>query len=121
MKRALFALAMALGAAIWVASPYVTGRREPWDAHGPYYVLALVGAGLVMGLLEPRRCWRWAAGIYAGQCAAVVALTWVRHDDLGLFVPLGMIVLAVYAALSLLGALAGAGLRRLMTRGSTQR
>ncbi len=114
----MFVLAMALGAAIWLASPYVTGRREPWDAHSPYYIIALFGAGMVMGLLEPRRFWRWPVAIYAGQCAAVLALTWVRHDDLGLFVPMGMIVLAVYTLLSWFGSAVGAALRRLVSRKS---
>ena len=112
-------LATGLGAAIWVASPFVTGRREPWDAHSPYYILALAGAGFVTGWLEPSRAWRWALAIYAGQCLAVIALTSVRGDDLRLFVPLGMIALAMYTLLSLAGAAAGGMLRRLAGRGST--
>ena len=105
-------LALALGAAIWLASPAMTGRREPWDAHSPYYVLALAGAGFITGWLGPQRCWRWAVAIYGGQCLAVWGLTLRRGEDLGLFIPLGMIVLALYTLLSWLGALVGATLRR---------
>ena len=111
MKRAAWVLAAALGAAIWIASPYVTGRREPWDAASPYYPLALLGAGAVMGWLGSGGVWRWAVAIYVGQCAAVLALTWSRHEDLGLFVPMGMVVLAAYTALSLAGGAAAAWLR----------
>ena len=111
-SRAVCALAVGLGAAIWIASPFMTGRRGPWDAHSPYYIVALAGAGLVTGWLEPRRFWRWPLAIYAGQCFAVVGLSWLRGDDLGLFIPLGMIMLAVFTLLSLAGAAGGAALRR---------
>ena len=105
-------MAAMLGAAIWIASPLITGRKEPWDAHSPYYVAALFGAGAVMGLWEPQRSWRWAVAIYAGQCLAVLGLTALRGDDLGLFFPMGMLVLACFTVLSLLGAAGGAWLRR---------
>ena len=104
-------LAVALGAAVWLASPLVTGRHEPWDAHSPYYVVALTGAGLLTGWLEPRRFWRWSAAIYAGQCLAVFAQVLLWGADLGLFIPLGMIVLAIFTGLSLIGGLIGSALR----------
>ena len=111
--RVVGALAVGLGAAIWLASPVMTGRREPWDAHSPYYVLALAGAGLLTGWLEPGRFWRWPLAIYAGQCFAVVGLVLFRGDDLGLFIPLGMITLAIFTLFSLAGAAGGAALRRI--------
>ena len=112
-SRVVCALAVGLGLAIWLASPVMTGRREPWDAHSPYYVVALAGAGLVTGWLEPDRIWRWPLAIYAGQCLAVIGLVLFRGDDLGLFIPLGMIMLAIFTLLSLAGAVGGAALRRL--------
>jgi len=112
-----FVLAMGLGALIWAASPYLTGRNEPWDARSPYYVLALLSAGAVMGLLEPRRFWRWPVAIYLGQCAAIVTLAFMAsHGDIGLFFPLGMIVLAMYALISLIGSAAGAAARQWCAR-----
>ena len=111
-NRVKIAMAALLGAAIWIASPFITGRREPWDAPGPYYALTLFGAGALMGLWEPQRPWRWVVAIYAGQCLAVLALTALRGDDLGLFFPMGMVVLAFFTVLSLLGAAGGAWLRR---------
>ena len=117
MRRAVFILAMALGALIWLASPSMTGHREPWDANSPYYVISLTAAGLVAGVFVPRRFWLWPIAIYLGQCAAIVALAFMTsHGDIGLFVPLGMIVLAMFALLSLLGAAAGAGIRTLLAR-----
>ena len=120
-QRIWFMLAMALGAAIWFASPVMTGHREPWDARSPYYILALTGTGAMMGVLQPRPWWLWGVAIYAGQCIAVFALTWLRHSDLGLFVPLGMFMLAIYTGLSFVGSAVGAWLRRIATRAPTER
>ena len=112
MKRTVVVLAIGLGMVIWLASPLLTGRREPWDAHGPYYGLALLGAGLLTGSLEPHRFWIGPIGIYAGQCLAIFMLAWFYHDGLGLFIPLGMIMLVFFTPLSLVGSLAGSWLRR---------
>ncbi len=90
-----------LGAAIWLLSPVVTGHREPWDAKGPYFLIALLIAGAVMGALQRGRPWRAGMWIYLGQTAAVLV---VSRGDIGLFFPMGMIVLAVFTLLSVASA-----------------
>ncbi len=80
-------------------------------------MVSLVSAGAVMGLLEPRQFWRWPVAIYLGQCAAILALAFITsHGDIGLFFPLGMMVLAMCTLISLLGAAAGAVVRRGVAR-----
>lgn len=112
MKRFAFVLAMGLGAAIWVASPAITGRREPWDAHGPYFPVSLFAAGLFAGLAEPGRPWKAASGIYAGQMAAMLLGS---GGDLGLW-PLGAILLVFYTLLSAAGAAISGALIRTRSR-----
>ena len=103
MKRTAFVLAMGLGAAIWLASPVVTGRREPWDAAGPYFPLSLFTAGVVAGVMGPRRPWLLGGAIYLGQ---VMAILLGSGGDLGLF-PLGAVLLIFYTLLSVAGAALG--------------
>jgi hypothetical protein len=57
------------GAWVWALSPVLAGRREPWDADGLFYVLALVVAGAVTGLLAPRPLWAQYLGAIVGQAA----------------------------------------------------
>jgi hypothetical protein len=109
-------LGAALGAGIWLLSPVLTGRREPWDAEGGYYMAALFGTDLLGGLLFPRR-WRLiAVGVLLGQAMVLLGGVAIRPGDGGLW-PLGLVVLGFYSLLALLGAGVGAGARRL--RGPT--
>ncbi len=112
MKRLTFVLAMGLGAAIWLASPAMTGRREPWDAHGPYFPVSLVAAGLLAGLAEPGRPWKTGSAIYAGQMAAILLGS---GGDFGLL-PLGAILLVVYTLLSVAGAAVSGAVIRAFSR-----
>lgn len=113
MKRTAFMLAMVLGALIWVASPIFTGHKEPWDENGPYYLIALVSAGVVVGWLEPRCSWLWPVAIYLGQFATIIVLMWATPPSgADFFFPAGAVVLAAYSMLSLLGSVVGATIRR---------
>jgi hypothetical protein len=105
-------LGAALGAAIWLLSPTLAGHREPWDAGGGYYVAALLGAGLLGGLLVPRRWRAIAGGVYAGQALVLLGGVIVRPGDGGLW-PLGLLMLGFYSVLALLGAGVGAAARRM--------
>jgi hypothetical protein len=109
-------LGAALGAAIWLLSPALAGHREPWDAGGGYYVVALFGAGLLGGLLVPRRWRAIAVGVFMGQGLVLLGGVAVRPGDGGLW-PLGLLVLCFYSVLALLGAGMGAAARRSGRRG----
>jgi hypothetical protein len=106
---------LAIGAAIWFLSPLITGRREPWDAEGGYYVGALLSAGLLGGLLLPEYWGRFAAGIFAGQVLVLLGGVLSDPSSGGLW-PLGVMFLALYSLLALLGATLGSALRRFRSR-----
>jgi uncharacterized membrane protein YoaK (UPF0700 family) len=55
------------GAVIWLASSYMTGKQEPWDAHSLVYPLSLFVAGFIGAALIPHRFWLAAVAVWAGQ------------------------------------------------------
>lgn len=109
-----FSVAALAGASIWVLSPWLAGHREPWDADGPFYFLALAAAGSITGLLVPRPRWAHFAGAFAGQLIYIL-----------LFLPIGpLLVLGVgfllgYSVVFFVAAAFGAYLRRRFGAGST--
>lgn len=115
MGRFSFLIGLAIGAAIWFLSPLITGRREPWDAGSGYYEGALLGAGLLGGLLLPEYWGRFAAGIFLGQVLVLMGGVLSDPSSGGLW-PLGVVFLALYSLLVLLGVTLGSGLRRLRSR-----
>ncbi len=96
-----------LGAVIWSISPLVTGALEPWDADSPYYFVSLFIAGAIIGFLCPRHAWVVLPGIVFGQLFYILSFL-----PLGPLVPLGVIFMAGYGVLSLLGALLASRVRR---------
>jgi hypothetical protein len=106
-----FVLAFALGATIWWLSPFVTGIVEPWDADSPYYIVALVAAGLITGWLCPRRIWPILPGLALGQFAYAIAFV-----PMGPLFVIGFVFLFVFALVAIVAALASSRLRRLWSR-----
>jgi hypothetical protein len=106
-----FLIGVVLGAAIWLLSPWITGRSEPWDAEGGYYPGALLAAGALAGLLIPMHWGSATLGIFVGQVLVIVGGVLADPASGGLW-PLGLIFLAGYSVLALVGALLGAVLRR---------
>jgi hypothetical protein len=107
------AIAFGMGSAIWLLSPLMTGRREPWDASGGYYPVGLFVSGLLAGYLCPGAWRRTAVGVFAGQAAVLLGGV-VAHPGSGGLWPLGLALQAVSCLLSLLGAGIGAALHRLV-------
>jgi hypothetical protein len=62
-----FVVAAVTSALVWFSSPWLTGRREPWDAEFPFYVVALLVAGAVAGALTPKPLWAHYLGSFVGQ------------------------------------------------------
>ena len=102
-RRAALLIGGGLGAAIWLLSPLLTGRREPWDAEGPYYAVALLGAGVLGALLAPQHWRSIPLGVFLGQAAVLLGGVLADPGDGGLW-PLGVIFLGVYSLLALFGA-----------------
>jgi peptidoglycan/LPS O-acetylase OafA/YrhL len=110
-----FLLGLATGAAIWLLSPLISGRREPWDSEGVYYPGALLVAGLLGGLLLPDHSRSFAVGIFVGQVLVLLGGVLTDPSSGGLW-PLGVVFLALYSLLALLGTALGSGLRRSRNR-----
>jgi hypothetical protein len=106
-----FLLGVILGAAIWLLSPWITGRSEPWDAESGYYSGALLATGVVGGLLLPMHWTSAALGIFGGQALVILGGVLADPASGGLW-PLGLAFLAAYSVLALVGALLGSALRR---------
>ena len=104
-----------LGALLWLLSPVVASRREPWDAPAGYYVGALLGAGILGGLAAPTHWSSAALGIFAGQALVLIGGVLTTPASGGLW-PLGLVFLSFYSLFSLLGAGVGAAVRRLRDR-----
>lgn len=106
-----FLTGLAIGIAIWLLSPLITGSREPWDAEGGYYAGSLFGAGLLGGLLIPDHSRGFVAGIFIGQVLVLLGGV-LRDPSSGGLWPLGLVFLAVYSLVALLGATLGSFVRR---------
>ena len=109
------------GAVIWLASSYITGEQEPWDAHSLVYPLSLFVAGFIGAALIPRRFWLAAVAVWAGQTVGFLWRVFTSADAGGLW-PLGLVIaLPLYSLLSLFGAFlggaAGTLIRRFLDRG----
>jgi hypothetical protein len=112
-NRQILIGALLAGGIIWALAPWLTGAREPWDAEGPYYVIAMLGAGLPLGLLSSRYASLipLAAGLWLGQ---------VAYESLFLTVGplfwLGLAFLAAYLVPALLSGVVSVGVRRTLSR-----
>jgi hypothetical protein len=87
----------ALGFGIWLASPFVAGCVEPWDASFPFYLLAMVAGGALMGATLPRHPLAFVGGVWLGQVLALAALPGHQRS----WILLGAVTTAIGAALSL--------------------
>ena len=105
-------IGFACGVAIWVLSPQFTGRVEPWDAKGVYYWAALFVAGLIPALIEPKKFKTIPLWVVAGQSAAILGGVVFGGKDIGLFLPMGLIVLFLYSVVCYAGAFLGAAIRK---------
>lgn len=90
---ALLALGMLLGAAIWLLSPSVTGKSEPWDADAPVWSLSWLLVATLGGLTGHVRGACLPLGYALGQMLITVKSVFV-----GEFGALGWMFIGGYAA-----------------------
>ncbi len=71
------------GAALWLATSAVSGRREAWDASIYWTVAYPVGIALaaIMGYCVPERAWRWGLTLMLAQAVTLAVST----GEFGLF------------------------------------
>jgi hypothetical protein len=113
-QRIAFIIAVFGGAFVWVASPYITGQREPWDSETSFYPCILFLTALFAGLIMPSRFWRWALGVWLGQ---IVGFLWclLLSDRIGPLAAVGFLLfLPLYSLCALLGAAVAAAAHSLL-------
>lgn len=101
-----FLVSFFAGALIWALSPWMSGKKEPWDAENLYYEVALVVAGFLCGVIRPQRWWIHYFGIFFGQLAFMLLFL-----PTGPLMVLGIGFLAIYSIIALIPAAGGAGVR----------
>ena len=108
------------GATLWIWAAAASHEVEAWD--GPYYFSRVVPAlwvvAAVCGLLAPRMPWRWPALMYATQFVIMITRTGGRVGPLA---PLGLIMMAVLAAVTMVPAYLGSFVRRRYQRSGLRR
>ena len=117
MKRhALVAILVAAGlsALVWALSVPFTGHREPWDAEGPYYLVALAVLGATSGALVPRPLWGHYVGAVAGQAGYQLLFL-----NIGPLFILGLLFLLGYSAVFAGAAAIAAQFRRTSVNGKS--
>jgi hypothetical protein len=100
----LLAVGIALGAAIWVFSPWLTGRIEPWDADQPVWALSWLAIAILGGLTGHVRGVCLPLGYALGQMLVTIKSVFV-----GEFGALGWMFIGTYAAMAIAVTLALAG------------
>ena len=104
--KSAFVVSAIAAAMIWAFSSLVTGKTEPWDAPGAYYLVALAVAGAISGAIVPGHLSRHYGGAIAGQ--AVYELLFLK---MGALFVLGLVLLAAYSTIFLAAAALVARLR----------
>lgn len=101
-----YAVAIAGGGILWLATAAISGKTEAWDSSFYWvatYPLAILLAGF-LGYWAPERPWRWGLSVMLVQALVLV----VSGSGFGLL-PLGLILFSVLA-------LPAIGLARFMAR-----
>lgn len=104
-------LGAALGAGIWLLSPWLTGAAEPWDANAPIWPLSWLVVAVLGGLSGRLRGVCLPLGYALGQM-----LVTIRPTVSGEFGFLGWLIIGGFAAVSVAVTLAIAGVTSLLRR-----
>jgi hypothetical protein len=105
-----FLLSSALAAAVWGLSTFLTGKDEPWDAEGAYYVVALGIAGAIAGAAVPGHLFAHYIGAFSGQVAYELVFL-----KIGPLFVLGLAFLAAYCIIFVVAVAVTASFRRRMS------
>ena len=108
---ALLAFGMLLGVAIWLFSPWLTGRIEPWDADAPIWSLSWLLVAVLGGLTGHVRGACLPLGYALGQM-----LVTVKSVFIGQFGGMGWMFIGGYAAFAVAATFMLAGATVLVKR-----
>lgn len=108
-----YVLSAVCGAALWLATSALTGRREAWDSSGYWsaaYPLGIVVVALI-AYYVPDRAWRWGLSLMLAQAVTLAVST----GEFGLL-PLGLVMFGLLSlppiAVAVLASRAGLRRRR---------
>lgn len=91
----LLALGVLLGVAVWLFSPWLTGKVEPWDADTPIWPLSWLLVAILGGLVGHVRGVCLPLGYALGQMLATI-----QSPFIGQFGALGWLFIGGYAAVA---------------------
>ena len=97
---AVVIVAALAGAAIWALSPVLTSRTEPWDGSWTYYLVALLSSSAGASLISPRQWLLSGLGLFLGQLGFMLVML-----EAGPLIIIGVVALAVYTSVGMLGGL----------------
>jgi len=100
----LLTVGVLLGIAVWVFSPWLTGKVEPWDADAPIWALSWLLLAVLGGFVGHLRGVCLPLGYGVGQM-----LITIRSPFIGEFRALGWAFIAGYAAVAAVVTLAVVG------------
>jgi hypothetical protein len=72
-RRLVVVMGFVLGLAIWLVPSTFLGHREPWDGNGPWYAVALVAAGIILGFLGSGHPFSAVVGVFLGQVVVLLS------------------------------------------------
>ncbi len=107
----LSAVGVVLGIAIWVLSPWLIGKAEPWDADAPLWSLSWLVVAVLGGLAGHVRGVCLPLGYALGQMVVTIQSVFV-----GQFGALGWLFIGSYAVVAVVLTLALVGAAVLLKR-----
>jgi hypothetical protein len=108
-----YAVAIVSGAALWIATSAMSGRREAWDSP-LYWTVAYpiaVAIAAALGYLAPERPWRWALTLMLVQALTLA----ISASSFGLL-PLGLMMFGLLALIPVGAAVSAATIRKRRSR-----
>lgn len=99
-----------IGFGVWALSPFITGEKEPWDAHYPFYSTLLISGGALITVAKGRWAVLCVPGIWLGQLLALATLPWLDRS----WWQLALFTTAVGSLVAFLGNVLGLALRLLL-------
>jgi hypothetical protein len=111
-RRSVLVFGFLLGLGLWLIPATFFGQREPWDGSGPWYGLALLVIGLLLGFLGTGHPFAAVAGVFVGQLVVLLARVVSSPETSELWL-VGLVLLAGYTFVATgFGAVLGMVLRR---------
>ncbi len=99
----LFGLGVFLGVSVWVFSPWLTGKTEPWDAEAPIWGLSWLAVAILGGLTGRASGALLPLGYAVGQMLITIRSPFGEFGILGWLFIVGYAFAGVFVALAVAG------------------